>query len=293
MNFAQDALWWRLTDVAVRDLASLLTAPPLWHSGVELTHRALIGDEGFRFLLALNDEPAVLHAFLAEEAPYGHRLGFYAESLLAFWFSHAPHMTLLGRNLSLYNDPIKRTETLGSIDFLVTINEEPMHLELTCKYYGNPEANLNGFVGLNQQDKMANKISKLKQQLAWSAHEAFEPIAATIWTEKTAVGQASIVRGVGFTPDGTLLAAPEPINRYGWSGLYVQDWAQLPESLQDAKWVLLDNMQRLSPARVHSDDALPMAVLAERIEEGVVAFLHERIDGYWHETTRVMKVLLA
>lgn len=289
MNYAQDALWWRLTDTAVRDLASLLTAPALWHSGVELPHRALIGTTGFRFLLGLNDEPKPLHDFLAAEAPYGHRLGFYAESLLAFWFAHAPHFKLLGRNLALYDDPVRRTQTLGSVDFLVSLNEQPLHLELTCKYYGNPQAHLDGFMGLNKQDKMAHKINKLKQQLAWSGHAAFAPIAATLGLGP--LPSASIVRGVGFTASGTLLSAPEPINGYGWAGQYVTDWAELSPALQGARWVLLQNMQRLSPARVLVAASQPFALLADSVPEGVVAFLHERIDGHWHETARVMKVL--
>lgn len=293
MNFAQDALWWRLTDQAVRDLASLLTAPPLWHSGAELSHRALIGEQGFRFLLALNDAPKALHDFLAQEAPYGHRLGFYAESLLAFWFSHAPHFALLGRNLALYDNPVSRTQTLGSVDFLVTLNDEPLHIELTCKYYGNPEATLDGFVGLNQQDKMANKMHKLTRQLAWSGHEAFAPIHAAIWPHAGPVRSASIVRGVGFTPEGVLLNAPAPINPYGWAGHYVSDWAALPEALQGGRWVLLRNMLRLSPARVALADSQPFSALMTEVEEGVVAFLQERIDGYWHESARVMKTALA
>lgn len=292
MNYAQDALWWRLTDTAVRDLASLLTAPALWHSGVELPHRALIGDQGFRYLLQLNDAPAPLHAFLAAEPPSGHRLGFYAESLLAFWFQSAPHCALLGRNLVVYDDVVRRTQTLGSIDYLVCLAGVPWHIELTCKYYGNPQTRLDGFMGLNRQDKMANKISKMKQQLAWSEHDAFAPIAAAL-SLSVPIRRASIVRGVGFTPDGTLLAAPEPINRYGWAGGYVEAWAELPETLQGLPWVLLRNMQRLSPARVAAAECQPYAELEAAVAEGVVAFLSERIDGHWHEISRVMKRVAA
>ncbi len=57
MNYALDALWWRLTDPNVRDLAAILTAPPLWHSGCELPLRELLGETGFRYLLALDSNP--------------------------------------------------------------------------------------------------------------------------------------------------------------------------------------------------------------------------------------------
>ena len=54
MNYALDALWWRLTDPDVRALAAVLTAPALWHSGSELPVAALLGERGFRFLLELD-----------------------------------------------------------------------------------------------------------------------------------------------------------------------------------------------------------------------------------------------
>ena len=53
MNYALDALWWRLADPHVRALAALLTAPAPWHSGCEMPVHTLLGAHGFRFLLAL------------------------------------------------------------------------------------------------------------------------------------------------------------------------------------------------------------------------------------------------
>ena len=46
MNYALDALWWKLTSQPVRALASLLTAPPLWQSGYELSVRELLVNTG-------------------------------------------------------------------------------------------------------------------------------------------------------------------------------------------------------------------------------------------------------
>ena len=83
MNYALDALWWKLTNPSVRALATLLTAPPLWQSGCELSVRALLGEHGFRYLLDLDGNPSPLDDYLAEHAPFGNRLGIYAERLLA------------------------------------------------------------------------------------------------------------------------------------------------------------------------------------------------------------------
>ncbi len=104
MNYALDALWWKLTSQPVRDLASLLTAPPLWQSGCELSVRELLGERGFRYLLALDADPAPLTDYLAQRAPFDHRLGIYAEELLAFWFTNAPHTKLHAYNLTVFSD---------------------------------------------------------------------------------------------------------------------------------------------------------------------------------------------
>ena len=67
MNYALDALWWRLTDPNVRALAAVLTAPALWHSSSELPVAALLGERGFRFLLELDGSPKPLHSHLAAD----------------------------------------------------------------------------------------------------------------------------------------------------------------------------------------------------------------------------------
>ena len=159
MNYALDAIWWRLSHPAVRDLAALLTAPPLWHSGCELPIPRLLDNQGFRFLLSLDSQPDPLQQWLEQEAPFGHRLGRYAESLLAFWLAHAPHCQLIARNHPVRS---KSGQTLGATDFLCLLNSTPYHLELTCKYYGGTAPD--DFQGLNPADTLLGKAAKLQQQ---------------------------------------------------------------------------------------------------------------------------------
>ena len=159
MNYALDAIWWRLSHPAVRDLAALLTAPPLWHSSCELPISRLLGSQGFRFLLSLDDAPAPLTQWLEPESPFGHRLGHYAESLLAFWLAHAPHCQLIARNHPVYSES---GQTLGAADFLCLLDSTLYHLELTCKYYGGTTPD--DFQGLNPTDTLLSKAAKLQQQ---------------------------------------------------------------------------------------------------------------------------------
>ncbi|WP_153718174.1 DUF1853 family protein, partial [Eikenella corrodens] len=245
---------------------ALLTAPPLWHSGCELPIPRLLGSQGFRFLLSLDDAPAPLTQWLEQEAPFGHRLGHYAESLLAFWLAHAPHCQLIARNHPVRSES---GQTLGAADFLCLLDSAPYHLELTCKYYGGTAPD--DFQGLNPADTLLGKAAKLQQQcrlfhtpqaraqlpsplqgyLKTSAASFCEAktSAASFCEAKTneaspreantsktdcrqpknfsqALNTATIIRGIGFTPNGILNGSP--LNLLGWSGLLLPQWADSP-----------------------------------------------------------------
>ena len=314
MNYALDAIWWRLSHPAVRDLASLLTAPPLWHSGCELPIPRLLGSQGFRFLLSLDNAPAPLTQWLEQEAPFGHRLGRYAESLLAFWLAHAPHCQLIARNHPVRSES---GQTLGAADFLCLLDSAPYHLELTCKYYGGTTPD--DFQGLNPADTLLGKAAKLQQQChlfhtpqaraqlpaplqgylktsAASFCEAKTSEASTreTNTDKTnyrqtpnisqALNTATIIRGIGFTPNGILNGSP--LNLLGWSGLLLPQWADYPAQAAQ-RFYPLPRLAYLAPARVPFEQTISAAELA-REATGLIAVVEQRPDGMWHETQRLM-----
>ena len=314
MNYALDAIWWRLSHPAVRDLAALLTAPPLWHSGCELPIPRLLGSQGFRFLLSLDDAPSPLTQWLEQEAPFGHRLGRYAESLLAFWLAHAPHCQLIARNHPVRSES---GQTLGAADFLCLLDSTPYHLELTCKYYGGTTPN--NFQGLNPADTLLGKAAKLQQQcrlfhtpqaraqlpappqgyLKTSEASFYEaktseasPIEAN--TGKTdclqspnlsqAPNTATIIRGIGFTPNGILNGLP--LNPLGWGGLLLPQWADYPAQPAQ-RFHPLSRLAYLAPAHVTFEQTISAAELACQAH-GLIAVVEPRPDGMWHETQRLM-----
>lgn len=284
MNYALDALWWRLQDPHVRDLASLLTAPPLWHSGSELPLRELLGDTGFRFLLALDSAPQALHTYLEDKYPFGHRLGVYAEHLLAFWLAHAPHAQLLAHNLPVRDE--SNSQTLGALDFIAALNGQIYHIELTCKYYGDAAGNTAQMCGLNHNDRLLDKVAKLTQQLAWAADPAgiralqARGLAASIRS-------VSVVRGMGFTVAATTCAAP--LNRYAWFGRYMEQGLEnrfsgsLPPCLYR-----LPHMSWLAPARVEEHCLTGVETMIDNAG-ALFAVMEKRPDGYWHEIERIMQ----
>lgn len=285
MNYALDALWWKLTHPDVRALAAILTAPPLWHSGAELPVRTLLGETGFRYLLALDQNPVPLETHLAAEAPFGHRLGRYAESLLAFWFSHAPHSRLHARNLTVCD---AHNQTLGAADFIVSLNTVPYHIELTCKYYGSTAGTPDTLRGLNPDDTLAAKSAKLQTQLALmhtsDGLRALQPLNLPHNPQP-----ASIVRGTAFFSDGHTRFT-EPLNPYGWHGLYLQHRADYTPPVPAARCCKLPRTAYLAPARVPESETLPLEALHD-ISDGLIAILEPRPDGFWHEIQRIMKAV--
>ena len=283
MNYALDALWWRLTDSDVRALAAVLTAPALWHSGSELPVAALLGERGFRFLLELDGSPKPLHSHLAQETPFGGRLGLYAESLLAFWLQHAPHCRLLARNLTVSDGP----NTLGALDFVAEIGSRLYHIELCCKYYGTDKAAMDGLCGLNPHDRWPDKADKLTRQLALAHSEAgVRALAAAGIGHTAALHSASIVRGMLFAPSESRL--PEPLNIYGWHGVFLHEWPSESPWGDECRYYLLPRTAYLLPARVAEGETLPWDEI-RTLDSGLVAVLQRRPDGMWHESERVMK----
>lgn len=284
MNYALDAIWWELKTPAVRDLASLLTAPSLWHTECELSRRELIGNTGFRYLLDLDAHPEPLLQYLQDAGTRSHRLGFYAEDVLAFWFAHAPHCELLGRNVVL--QAAAQTPTIGALDFVARVNDRLLHVELTCKYYAHHQASAHGLRGIQAHDTLASKAAKLEHQLALGQHDLFG-----IWCEKRGIQAAdvqvaSVVRGMGFWQGE---AVEMPINPHAWRGDYLENlhsWTHL----QACRYACIASKQLLSPLRLGKAETL--AYLPEQASDAVWwAQLQHRPDGYWHEISRCMCLL--
>ena len=87
MNYAQDALFWYLYNPQVRALATLLTAPaPIIYEN-EISVKELLGENGFRFLKQLDENPQLLLSHLKPTDDIKNN----AQQLLNFWLKHSPN----------------------------------------------------------------------------------------------------------------------------------------------------------------------------------------------------------
>ncbi|WLT01534.1 DUF1853 family protein [Snodgrassella alvi] len=282
MNYSSDPIWWRLKKTIVRDLASLLTAPPPWISSAEIPVSVLLGDEGFRFLLSLDEQPESLYLFLKKHGGYQSRLGIYAERLLRYWFLHAPHSRLIAHNVQVQHNQ----QTLGAFDFIVQLNESIYHLELATKYYGSRSNQPENFTGLNPTDQLINKMHKIQQQLRLSTEPAAENILKDLSLEHEQLQHASIIRGMLFMTEPQQ-QLPAPLNSLSWQGYYVENWDEFKCS-ENSRFYVLDHLSFLSPARI-SSNAIVTFNQIKQIRQGMVAVVEKHTDGCWHEVQRIMK----
>lgn len=279
MNYALDAIWWRLRQPHIRALASLLTAPPLWHTGCELPVRELLGEQGFRLLLAWDDDVSFAFPFERQHT----RLGHYAEDLLAFWFANAPHSRLIARDVAI----VENGRILGALDFVVELSGCLYHIELCSKYYGGTMEQPEKMLGLNTADSLAYKAAKLQQQLRLSGCFSARQTLVDCGVEANKMQAVSIVRGVGFTPTACLNEeAVYPVN--AWNGIFIDDVTQWQQFNEDSVFYRMERMEYLAPARVSAENILTRDAVIQLQENGLYAQMVARPDGWYHEMARVM-----
>ena len=142
--------------------------------------------------------------------------------------------------------------------------------------------------GLNPKDTLTDKAAKLVQQSQLlHTPQGKATLAAQGLPENPL--PASIVHGIGFFPQGFHTFEP-PLNPYGWRGVYIQDWAEYRFERQETRYHLLDRMAYLAPARVAETETLNETEI-RRIDQGLIAILELRPDGFWHEIERIMKAV--
>lgn len=282
MNYAADPIWQHLHQPAVRTLAALLTAPPLWQSGCELPVAELLGDRGFRLLEQWDTSSAPLPL----PAP-GQRLGKYAETLLAHWFAHAPHSRLIAAD-----HPVRQPEngcSAGALDFVVELSGSLYHLELCCKYYGADSGLPEHMSGFDRSDTLVGKAERLTRQLALSDSRHGRAALAGLGIPADTVCRASIVRGIGFSLSGSLPEHPHyPPNV--WSGRLLHDWSQYPADggTADTRFYVLPRHAYPAPARADFADTLDFDAVSAAVTNGLVAQMRPAANGSWQESGRLM-----
>ncbi|TWI53102.1 hypothetical protein IQ22_02945 [Pseudomonas duriflava] len=196
---------------AVRDLAWVLTSPPLLDLSCQ-RHPLAASDWTAKpwkiadWLCSLDRDPAVLEYWLTQGND--RRLGRHYEQLWQFALTQAPGVSLLGANI-----PIRvEGHTLGELDLLVQDQDGIHHLEIAVKYYlatGSTEQPV--WLGPGARDRLDIKRSHLiTKQLPLSTTTEAQalltcyseaPVRAWLW-----------MSGYLFYPIDESMQAPQDVN---------------------------------------------------------------------------------
>ena len=255
--------WHHLRDPHVRALAWLLDAPDLldptatrWDGKIAVPRI----DPVFlaQWLAGLDAAPAALHAYLNLASIS--RLGRYAESLMAFYFTAQGCLVAHGLQVQA-----ARNDTVGEFDFLLRDGEHLVHWELATKFYlfeapGKAEDG-DYFIGPNLADTLGAKMQKiLQRQLALSLHPAAQP-----YLPQAVLHARALIKGWLFyalTCDRDNHAA---MTASGVAAAHCRGfWCPLAQfdQVEGSCFVVLPRLSWLAPARVPLSDGMTHAAMA-------------------------------
>ena len=297
---ALEALPDALSDPLVRDLAWLLSSPPLLRAQPpvgELADPFETDDEAAAtaaWLIDLDRDPRTLRQAIAATRIV--RLGRYAECLLGYFLQFGPATRLVAANVALR----LAGRTIGECDFLVeTASGRRLHWELAVKCYlhaGGDRAELADYVGPNLQDRFDLKLAHLLgHQLPLSAREEFAALGhAGPWQAQMFVKGWLFYRWHGAAP------AAQAVNPDHHRGFWVtrHEWPAFCSDRPEALWIVLPRLAWLAPRPPVTNEEIgaagmsSMAMLAQRLAQQtgptmVAAFEREAgATGRWRETER-------
>lgn len=252
----------------VRDLAWVMASPGLIKSPMD--DDRLVTDawcqqtyvESEAALMALDKDPQPLLNYLSNLK--SHRLGFYFEALLAFWFEHilVPHT--FQKNVPVFQK-LKNAgqRTLGEFDFLFSQNHQPLlqHWEVTVKFYLYHENAMGDvqWIGPAGKDRFDIKLRRIfDHQLGLS--ETTEGKAIVTGLGFPEVHPAAFIKGYLFYPvdrEESHLQGRFPATSHSsfkLSSTHLRGWwlrhgkAVQPKCFSGSRWLVLPKLRWLSAA---------------------------------------------
>ena len=260
----------QFTASAVRHLTWCLLSPPL--ATVNSIQNLSISDNKtlISWLDQLNKNPSHLLQYIQKN---NHRLlGSYFECLWQYFFLYGPNSHLLGHHVQVSDDK----QTLGELDILAKLHDQPFHIELAVKFYlqrpntsGSEPAH---WVGPQSHDRLDIKLDKLQQkQFPFLYH----PCTNKLLIEKHLdhnYAQALALKGYLFREYATESLMPETLpeaceqdstdkliqspNLASW--LHAKD-IQKVLGKPNSHWAILDKHQWLGPCFLQADELVSSA----------------------------------
>lgn len=150
------------------------------------------------------------------------RLGKYVERLISHQFIKDAEIDIIAENVQIQKDK----QTLGELDFIISQNNKPIHLEVIYKFYlydskkGNDE--LLCWIGPNRRDSLIEKLEKLEQkQLPLLYSEECQNYLKSILLDSIAIEQQIYFKAQLFIPLDNETIICTKINKDCIAGFYI------------------------------------------------------------------------
>lgn len=294
----------QLRQPRVRDLAWVLTAPPLLEHAPWPQRHPLASSDWARqperladWLHALDADDRELEGWLNSHLE--RRLGLYYERLWQFALRAAPGVELLATNL-----PIRQEgHTLGELDLLLRDAEGVHHLELAIKLYLGPGdgdgLDPRHWLGPGSHDRLDLKLAHLSgHQLPLPARPEAREALEELGLKEVEVHSAFWMGGYLFYPWPGACEAPRGAHPEHLQGrwLPLSAWPAYREQ-RTGIWQPLPRHAWLAPARLTDlqlwdDEALDawLTQLDQQAPAQMLVRLEEAGDGAWLERERLFLV---
>jgi uncharacterized protein len=283
-----------LHDPAVRDLAWAVASPTLLDPDFPAYQGKVVSDTWCAralkncrdWLLHLDQHPQKLHQLIEKRAT--RRLGYYFETLIEFWLSHASGIQLLAHNL-----PVKdKLITIGEFDFLLRDPKgKTFHWETAIKFYLQDEASFEQlhFIGPGGYDRLDLKLSKIFDRQLQLSHSPACHV-------KVDTNMAFVKGMLYYHPSATPTLPPPGISAAHLRGWWVRHQSDvIPQTSTDSCWIILPRLSWLAPAHLPPNVAvMKYSEIVQKVQENflarnnalLLAELTQDAAGYWREIAR-------
>lgn len=172
--------------------------------------------------------------------PEGLRLGKRIEYFALSNLSQQSQIQVIANNIQILRDKT----TLGELDALLMVNNQPIHLEIVYKFYLFDEqtgAGLNAWIGPNRRDSLIEKLNRLKNhQLPLLYLPETVSFLNSLHLDVNHIKQRVLFKAQLFLPEHVKLTNFDGLNKDCIAGVYLhfEDIARF----KSFKWFLPSKM---------------------------------------------------
>ncbi|WP_282123157.1 DUF1853 family protein [Algibacter mikhailovii] len=153
------------------------------------------------------------------------RLGKYVERLVSFELKQQDNISVLAENIQVQQE--KRT--MGELDCILMLNNQPIHLEIIYKFYLYDatvgETEIDHFIGPNRKDSLTEKLVKLKhKQLPLLYSDSCKPYLKNLGVSSKNMQQRVYFKAQLFLPFNNTKHVLHTLNNDCIVGYYVNTY---------------------------------------------------------------------